>query len=152
MLKTLNFEHLWKCVPKMYPWAPPLFRFLNTPLLTAQRKRYGYFSTWCINPVNLTMLINIVEWILGTHFSGCLHYRCRTKFDVVPTGCHETSHQPHRLHRLHRPQNISQFVWISVLWRGLAKSDAVSVCLVQVTEQWVHCVCQRSDRRCRTTG
>jgi len=101
MLKTLNFEHLWKCVPKMYPWAPPLFRFLNTPLLTAQRKRYGYFSTWCINPVNLTMLINIVEWILDTHFSGCLHYRCRTKFDVVPTRCHKTSH------RLHRPQNMS---------------------------------------------
>jgi len=43
--------------------------------------------------------------------------------------CYETSHQP---------QNLSQFVWTTV-----------SGCLVQVTEQWAHCVCQRNDRRCR---
>jgi len=81
------------------------------------------------------MLIIIVEWILDTQFSGFLHYRCRTKFDIVPTGCHETLHQPHRLHW---PQNISQFVYgpqCTNYGRGLAKSDAVSGSLVQVTEQ-----------------
>ena len=33
---VLKFEQFRKCTPEMYPWAVPLFRFINTPLVAVE--------------------------------------------------------------------------------------------------------------------
>jgi len=51
------------------------------------------------------------------YLSRCLHYRGRTKFDIVITGCHETA------------PKICKICMDHTVLEGLVKSDAVSGCL-----------------------